>query len=158
MMADLSLALSDPLALIQSLHSASASLDSIESRISTHFHTLLSPASVLAQIPQWTGAGSHKAGSLVRFRAMVQDTGLGSEVYKAIDGEGSLVMFGQEDRSKAGATGGVEDYRNLRERQGLFLVAVPAKTEWYEKVSALWAECQLGKAPADHGLLWSDSS
>ena len=143
MMADLSTALSSPLALVQSIYARSSppSLDGIEDRVGRAFAVLLSPAEVLAQVAVWRGPGSAEVGQVVRFRGMVQDTGLGAEVFLAESG-GRLAMLGAGEGEAEGEEGegggdedGVSDYRGLRERQTLFVVEVPGQTDWASKVS-----------------------
>lgn len=55
------------------------------------------------QIPSLTAfsnpADLPPPGSLVRFRAMVQDTGFGSEVYKALGAKGEVLVYGIEEES-----------------------------------------------------------
>lgn len=45
-----------------------------------------------------------KAGSLVKFRAMVQDTGYGSELYKAIGDKDELLMYGIEETDEGNSS------------------------------------------------------
>lgn len=60
-----------------------------------------------AQLPTLTslsnGAVLPPPGSLVRFRAMVQDTGLGSELYRAAGSEGQPYMYGAEEQASGGS-------------------------------------------------------
>lgn len=132
MMADLSTALSNPLDLVQSIHDRNPSLDQVEDRISAAFAELLNNPEVLSQIAPWSN--SSKAGTVVRFRAMVQDTGMGSEVYRALSVDGkALLMYGRETAEQPEHE--IDSYANLKERDTVFLVGVPAQTEWASKVS-----------------------
>lgn len=101
MMADLNLALTNPYHLIQSVYNDTSSSSSSLDSISTLFTTLFNPTAAYNQIPTLTAntttANLPNAGTLVKFRAMVQDTGFGSEVYKALSYDGTVLMYGKEE-------------------------------------------------------------
>jgi hypothetical protein len=101
-------------------------------------------------------------GSLVRFRGMVQDTGLGGELFPATNADGSkLFMYGREDDAAdvavcshgdrlsheygswtdAPLRSQAEDYSKLRERQLFYVVSVPGETAWAKEVSCLQESC-----------------
>ncbi|GAA6026949.1 hypothetical protein JCM8097_005989 [Rhodosporidiobolus ruineniae] len=138
MLADLDLALKDPQALIRRLHAEQpASLDGFEERVQSTFSGLFEDAGAREQLPALTALSTASAlpppGSLVRFRAMVQDTGLGSELYRAVgDKEGELYMYGAE-MDAATAETQADDYSKLRERQVFYVVSVPGETSWVKK-------------------------
>jgi hypothetical protein len=116
---------------------------------------------LLSQLPALTAFSSAAslppAGALVKFRALVQDTGLGSELYRAAGKEeGQLYMYGAEEQASGNAVSaffpfsrlpesadarGVvqdtqpEDYSKLRERQIFYVVSVPGETDWVKEVS-----------------------
>ncbi|GAA6044679.1 hypothetical protein NBRC10513_004549 [Rhodotorula toruloides] len=133
MLADLDLALKRPAELVQRLYAEDPSLDGFEKRVAETFSQLLSDDNAVQQIPALTFLTTPStlppSGSLVRFRAMVQDTGMGSELYQAI-GEGNEVfMYGAEE----GIGGNPEDYSKLKERQLFYVVSVPGETEWLKE-------------------------
>ncbi|KAL8292985.1 hypothetical protein RQP46_000679 [Phenoliferia psychrophenolica] len=124
--------LASPAELIQTLFASNPSLDGFESRVASAFLARYGDDATRSQVPAITSLSTAatlpQSGTLVRFRAMVQDTGVGSEVYKAVGSDGSVLMFGMEEMDESAA--GVEDYSNLQERQVLYLVSVPGETDW----------------------------
>ncbi|GAA5888198.1 hypothetical protein JCM6882_000317 [Rhodosporidiobolus microsporus] len=137
MLADLDLALKNPAQLIQQLHAQQPSLDGFEERVATAFTNLFEDVNAREQLPSITSlstaASLPPAGTLVRFRAMVQDTGLGSELYRAQGSEGQLYMYGAEEEQAGGAEQQQEDYSKLRERQVFYVVSVPGETSWVKE-------------------------
>ncbi|BGP22901.1 hypothetical protein JCM10295v2_001792 [Rhodotorula toruloides] len=134
MLADLDLALKRPAELVQRLYADDPSLDGFEKRVAETFSQLLSDDKAVQQIPMLTSLSTPSTlpppGSLVRFRAMVQDTGMGSELYQAV-GEGDTVfMYGADEE---GMGGDPEDYSKLKERQLFYVVSVPGETEWLKE-------------------------
>ncbi|ORY61928.1 mini-chromosome maintenance replisome factor-domain-containing protein [Leucosporidium creatinivorum] len=138
MLADLNTAIRTPLALVQSVYSqdAAPTLDGLEKRVEAAFSGLFSDASALAQLPAITSISTPStlppSGSLVRFRAMVQDTGFGSEVYKALGKNGDVLMFGKEEEGGDSDVAS-DDYSNLKERQAFYVVSVPGETAWVKE-------------------------
>uniref|UniRef100_A0A0K3CHI2 BY PROTMAP: gi/472587858/gb/EMS25354.1/ mini-chromosome maintenance complex-binding protein [Rhodosporidium toruloides NP11] gi/647401640/emb/CDR48017.1/ RHTO0S15e05050g1_1 [Rhodosporidium toruloides] n=1 Tax=Rhodotorula toruloides TaxID=5286 RepID=A0A0K3CHI2_RHOTO len=129
MLADLDLALKRPAELVQRLYAEDPSLDGFEKRVAETFSQLLSDDNAVQQIPALTFLTTPStlppSGSLVRFRAMVQDTGMGSELYQAI-GEGNEVfMYGAEE----GIGGNPEDYSKLKERQLFYVVNLQSSVD-----------------------------
>lgn len=120
MLADLDLALKRPTELVQRLYAEQPSLDGFDERVASTFSSLFSSDGALAQVRpglQWkavapadlvcdsqvpaitslsTAASLPPAGSLVRFRAMVQDTGLGGELFQALGDNNEVFMYGAE--------------------------------------------------------------
>ncbi|KAG0665895.1 hypothetical protein C6P46_005989 [Rhodotorula mucilaginosa] len=143
MLAELDLALSKPTELIQQLFEQHGSLDGLEQVICDRFTSLIKDGGALAQVPSLTSLSTVDKlpanGSLVRFRGMVQDTGLGGELFPATNADGSkLFMYGREDDA---ADVAAEDYSKLRERQLFYVVSVPGETAW--------AKEKLDQAPAE---------
>ncbi|GAA5978846.1 hypothetical protein JCM11641_003584 [Rhodosporidiobolus odoratus] len=134
MLADLDLALKSPAALIQRLYSEHTSLDGLEEFVASTFADLFKDAATLSQLPSVTSLSTPSTlpapGTLVRFRAMVQDTGLGSELYRAVGDGGRLYMYGAEEQESDAQP---EDYSKLRERQVFYVVSVPGETEWVKE-------------------------
>lgn len=123
MLADLHTALTAPVSLIEAIYAQGQHhLDSLEHRVAATFHQLLTTPTALSQVsvpqprpprrpkahhfdqsqvrsitPGSTACSLPRAGSLVRLRAMVQDTGLGGEVYRAATTAGELLMFGADE-------------------------------------------------------------
>ncbi|KAK4058932.1 hypothetical protein OIO90_000378 [Microbotryomycetes sp. JL221] len=135
MLADLNTALTRPQELIQHVYESRdpKSLDGFEQTIESTFQTLFKDASALSQLPQLdattTTSNLPAIGTLVRFRAMVQDTGYGNELFRAIDTNGNLLMYGLDSSSNEQA-GDPDDYTGLRERQVFYGVTIPAETDW----------------------------
>ncbi|GAA5833275.1 hypothetical protein JCM11251_005191 [Rhodosporidiobolus azoricus] len=137
MLADLDLALKNPAQLIQRLYEQQASLDGLEEWVSSTFNGLFEDVKARDQLPAITSLSTASSlppvGTLVRFRAMVQDTGLGSELYRAQGKEGKLFMYGTEEAHAGGAEHHQEDYSKLRERQVFYVVSVPGETDWVKE-------------------------
>ncbi|GAA5874258.1 hypothetical protein JCM3774_000922 [Rhodotorula dairenensis] len=132
MLADLDLALNKPTELIQRLFAEHGTVDGLEQVIADRFTSLINDGGALAQILSLTSLSTPNklppTGSLVRFRGMVQDTGLGGELFPATSADGSkLFMYGMEDVTEDVSA---EDYSNLRERQLFYVVSVPGETSW----------------------------
>ncbi|BGP38039.1 hypothetical protein JCM10450v2_001972 [Rhodotorula kratochvilovae] len=136
MLADLDLALNRPAELVQRLYAQDAALDSLEQRVADTFSSLVSAEGALDQIPSLTSLSTSTTlppqGSLVKFRAMVQDTGLGAELFQAISADRKRVlMYGAEEEAAGSAAS--DDYSKLRERQLLYIVSVPGETDWLKE-------------------------
>ncbi|BGP13969.1 hypothetical protein JCM10213v2_001907 [Rhodosporidiobolus nylandii] len=136
-MADLNLALKSPAELIQRLYAEHGTLDGLEERVASTFASLFEDEKARSQLRALTSlsnaAALPPAGALVRFRAMVQDTGLGSELYRAVGAKGELFMYGADETEQGGADA-QDDYKNLRERQVFYVVSVPGETQWVKEV------------------------
>ncbi|BGP30158.1 hypothetical protein JCM10296v2_001910 [Rhodotorula toruloides] len=134
MLADLDLALNRPAELVQRLYAEDPSLDNFEKRVAETFSRLLSDDKAVQQIPALPSLSTPStlppSGSLVRFRAMVQDTGMGSELYQAVGEGNQIFMYGAEEEGIGGTS---EDYSKLKERQLFYIVSVPGETEWLKE-------------------------
>ncbi|GAA5863858.1 hypothetical protein JCM1840_005793 [Sporobolomyces johnsonii] len=137
MLADLDLAMRSPHQLIQNLFSEAASLDGFEQRVSTTFSSLFQNGPTRRQLPAITSLSTSThlppPGTLVRFRAMVQDTGFGSELYRAQGSKGEVLMYGVEEPETSSAATQAEDYTKLRERQIFYVVSPPGETDWVKE-------------------------
>ncbi|GAA5900559.1 uncharacterized protein JCM6883_002882 [Sporobolomyces salmoneus] len=136
MLADLDLALKQPLQLIEKLFlEHDSTLDGFELRVQESFESLLRDAR--SQLPAVTALSNQsklpRPGSLVRFRAMVQDTGYGTELYRALGAKNQLLMYGIEETEENTSTAAHEDYSKLRERQVFYIVSPPGETEWVKQ-------------------------
>ncbi|GAA5941819.1 uncharacterized protein JCM15063_000785 [Sporobolomyces koalae] len=136
MLADLDLALKQPLTLIEKLYvEGGSTLDGFELRVEETFRSLVQDAR--DQLPAITAltdpARLPRPGSLVRFRAMVQDTGYGSELYRALGTRNQLLMYGIEEAEEGSNASAHEDYSKLRERQLFYIVSPPGETDWVKQ-------------------------
>ncbi|KAK4053744.1 hypothetical protein OIV83_001400 [Microbotryomycetes sp. JL201] len=137
MLADLNMALKKPQELLQRVYDEREprTLDKIEPAVEAAFASLFTDAIARQQLPclgaSSTASSLPPAGTLVRFRGMVQDTSYGNELFQAVDSQGKLVMYGFESASAEPADS--EDYTALRERQVFWAVTPPAETAWYKK-------------------------
>ena len=69
--------------------------------------------------------------ALVRFRAMVQDTSMSTEMYLAKHSDGTCGGWGiYEPDSASSSSAGNVDYANLRECNVLWATSVPAESDW----------------------------
>lgn len=128
-------AITSPHAQIQHL-SASTALSSLPAAVSSHYTSLFqSNPHALNALPNLTVLSNSSnlppRGLVVRFRAMVQDTGVGNEVYRAAKSDGKALGWGIEEVESISRQ---EDYGLLRERMSCFVVSVPGETEWMKKV------------------------
>ncbi|KAK4705715.1 hypothetical protein P7C70_g487, partial [Phenoliferia sp. Uapishka_3] len=125
--------MSSPASHIQSLFAANPSLENFEQRVEVNFRSIYGDSATRSQVPAITALSTTASlppnGSFVRFRAMVQDPGVGNEVYKAVGSGGKILMYGAEEEDDQEAVGR-EDYSNLKERQVFFIVSVPGETDW----------------------------
>ncbi|GAA5991954.1 hypothetical protein JCM5350_001318 [Sporobolomyces pararoseus] len=136
MLADLDLALKQPLQLIEKIYAeGNSNLDGFESRVETTFQSLLKDAR--EQVPAITSLSDQRRlprpGSLVRFRAMVQDTGYGTELYRALGAKDQLLMYGIEETEEELHSAAREDYSKLKERQVFYIVSPPGETNWVKE-------------------------
>ncbi|GAA5953960.1 hypothetical protein JCM3765_000708 [Sporobolomyces pararoseus] len=160
MLADLDLALKQPLQLIEKIYSeGNSNLDGFESRVESTFQSLLKDAR--EQVPAITSLSDQtrlpRPGSLVRFRAMVQDTGYGTELYRALGAKNQLLMYGNEETEEEVNSAAHEDYSKLKERQVFYIVSPPGETGWVKETLDHTTEQELNSA-LSHLSLSSSSS
>jgi hypothetical protein len=136
-----------PYTVIQQLYAALSPADHthLEHKVTDYFQSHLSTPAALATLPSLSSYSTTSTlpppGTLVRFRAMVQDTGVGNEVYKAVGREGQLLMYGRDEDDVEEHDEMTRDYSGLRERQSFFVVSVPGETDWYKEVSTISGLC-----------------
>ncbi|GAC93586.1 hypothetical protein PHSY_001151 [Pseudozyma hubeiensis SY62] len=148
---DFSVALTKPLEVVQSIYNDAAdkSPSNITKLVETHFRQLfaspdasakipsLSPGNIdtLLPAPSSAAATSHR---LVRFRAMIQDTGLGTEVFLAKHQQGDSTftgLYGGEASISSSNDSSLTDtneldHQNLAERTVMYAVSVPGQSAW----------------------------
>ncbi|KAM0754043.1 hypothetical protein T439DRAFT_378137 [Meredithblackwellia eburnea MCA 4105] len=131
--------ISSPTTLIQELYiKNNKNLDGFESRVENTFNALFKDNATRQQVPALSSTSTQstipKLGSLVRFRAMIQDTTIGQEVYKALGTKDNVLMYGMEEEQEADSElATAEDYGNLKEREVLYVVSVPGETDWVKQ-------------------------
>ncbi|KAI0371789.1 hypothetical protein BV20DRAFT_965065 [Pilatotrama ljubarskyi] len=125
--------LEDPTVVIQELYRAHSS-GSFPRFVAEHFRKLFETQSAFRRIPTLDvrrPPESHRDRALVRFRAMVQDTSLSTEMYLSEFADGSCGGWGiyETEGGSSSSSRGV-DYANLRECNVLWATSVPAESEW----------------------------
>ena len=92
------------------------------------------PGSISSLISSLQGDRSQKVGILVRWRCMIQDTGMGNELCLATlssDGRRVCGLYGADAHfSHANQDDAAMDTANLGERTVFFAVSVPGETAW----------------------------
>ncbi|KEI41059.1 uncharacterized protein L969DRAFT_93568 [Mixia osmundae IAM 14324] len=126
-----------PLDVIQALAKqhlySDTSTDAFELRVTNRFKELL--ADKFDQIPSLDQTDALEQHSLVRFRCMLQDTGLGSEVYAATtrDNAGNEHYRLWCDEAPSDSSTDLrpqDDASALRERQLIYAVEIPGEAAW----------------------------
>lgn len=149
---EFSTALTKPLDAVQQIYSDASDKSSanITKLVETHFRQLfaspdarakiptLSPGNIDSLLPSSNGTAS-SSHRLVRFRAMIQDTGLGSEVFLAKhqhEGRTITGLFGGEasipssnDHSEQTQQADL-NHQDLAERTVMYAVSVPGQSAW----------------------------
>ncbi|CDR98799.1 hypothetical protein [Sporisorium scitamineum] len=168
---DFSLALTKPLEVVQQIYSDAQdkSPSNITKLVETHFRQLFASPDASAKVPSLSpgnintllptsnanGPSTHR---LVRFRAMIQDTGLGTEVFLAkhqYEGRTFTGLYGGEAsipnaHESSDATGHDElDHQNLAERTVMYAVSVPGQSAWAAKAHRESAAEQSSDASVD---------
>ncbi|KAH9946368.1 mini-chromosome maintenance replisome factor-domain-containing protein [Epithele typhae] len=127
----------DPSCIIQALFRAqhASASDNFPRLVGEHFAKLFESDGSLNKIPALglsRPARFHKDRTLVRFRAMVQDTSLSPEMYlsKLESGDsGGWGIYETQGASSSNASDDVQ-YANLRECDIVWAVSVPAESQW----------------------------
>ncbi|OAV95796.1 hypothetical protein PTTG_02998 [Puccinia triticina 1-1 BBBD Race 1] len=140
---DTTQAISNPLRFIDLLHHDATRAESsqdgsvkFEESISRSFRSLLSNDDSIYQIPSithpLTPPESLPRESLVRFRCMIQDTGLGPELYSSQDSAGGCMMY-RESKSCTNVNP-VDTYHHgvLSERELYYGVEIPGEASWVQ--------------------------
>ncbi|TKY85738.1 hypothetical protein EX895_005278 [Sporisorium graminicola] len=168
---DFSVALTKPLEVVQRIYSDAPdkSPSSITKLVETHFRQLfaspdasdkipsLSPGNISTLLPT-SNSGAPSTHRLVRFRAMIQDTGLGTEVFLAKhqhEGRTFTGLYGGEasiahSHNPSDGTGHDElEHENLAERAVMYAVSVPGQSAWAAKAHRESAAEQPSDASVD---------
>ncbi|KDQ19812.1 hypothetical protein BOTBODRAFT_27237 [Botryobasidium botryosum FD-172 SS1] len=99
-----------------------------------HFKNIFSSQKHFSQIPPLDvrhPPSAYSPRSLVRFRAMVQDTSLSQEIYLSSFGDGKPGGWGLEDEALVDDEDvGDIDHAKLRERTVIWAVSIPGEAEW----------------------------
>ncbi|KAI0747846.1 mini-chromosome maintenance replisome factor-domain-containing protein [Daedaleopsis nitida] len=127
-------AIQDPTAVILDLYRSHASSENFPRFVAEHFSRIFENSTTFNKIPTLSARyppGSHRDRALVRFRAMVQDTSLSTEMYLSHHADGSCGGWGMYEAEGGSSTsGGNVDYANLRECSVLWATTVPAESDW----------------------------
>ncbi len=184
---DFSRALQKPLDLIQSLfdQQQEPAEQEFAAHVAEHFQSIFSSRDQLVKIPSLASALSRQNAAvaaedqeqegqpqLVRWRCMIQDTNLGTEMfYRSLPssssapstssspatrrsgyfGAADLPTAGSADDGQAGPGPEEDNYANLTERTSMFAVSLPGETSWHaeawgDKASGAEASASVGKA------------
>lgn len=122
-------ALADPTAALVGLFDGE--LDGFPQKVAQHFSDLFSPSNLYDEIPILNPAHpphANKDRSLVRFRAMVQDTSLSQEMYLAKLMDGGCGGWGIGDADNASTS--ELDYAHLRQCHVIWAVSIPGESPW----------------------------
>ncbi|SJX62837.1 uncharacterized protein SRS1_13666 [Sporisorium reilianum f. sp. reilianum] len=152
---DFSVALTKPLEVVQQIYNDAEdkSPSNITKLVETHFRQLFASADASAKIPSLSAGNINtllptastngpSAHRLVRFRAMIQDTGLGTEVFLAKhqhDGRTFTGLYGGEasipnaPEASDGAGHDELEHQNFAERTVMYAVSVPGQSAWAAK-------------------------
>lgn len=125
-------ALRDPTAELRELFAAHASLHDFAPQVTKHFSSVFSSDDAFAEIPSLDVRNppeAHRDRSLVRFRAMVQDTSPSPGMYLRRNASGSLGGWGLHEDTPEDEGRNV-DVSELRECNTVWAVSVPGETDW----------------------------
>lgn len=108
-------------------------LDGFPQAVSSHFSRVFQASEAFKEIPVLDTKSPPEAfpdRSLVRFRAMVQDTSTASEMYLCKNSKGHLGGWGIEDHPEEVIEDDDVQYDDLRECTVLWCIAVPGESAW----------------------------
>ncbi|EST05567.1 Mini-chromosome maintenance complex-binding protein [Kalmanozyma brasiliensis GHG001] len=168
---DFSLALTKPLDVVQQIYNDAQdkTQTNITKSVETHFRQLFSSPDASAKIPSLSpdnistllpkpDSNPSSTHRLVRFRAMIQDTGLGTEVFLAKhqhDGRTFTGLYGGE-ASIASSQDTADhsehdelDHQNLAERTVMYAVSVPGQPAWAAEAHREAAAAQSSHSDVD---------
>ncbi|CAH7688209.1 putative alanine racemase-domain-containing protein [Phakopsora pachyrhizi] len=174
---ELSRVILEPLVVIDQICSGSGSgidpsstdtTGQLERSVSGSFRSIFDSDQRIDQVPSLTGLRKDSClrfeipdESLVRFRCMIQDTGIGSELYRSENRDGKNLMY-RENHILNGCDeyefqeGGMRE--SLNERDLFYGVEVPGESDWYRSdldescrstTSSSGAELELGLESLD---------
>ncbi|RPD65834.1 hypothetical protein L227DRAFT_493226 [Lentinus tigrinus ALCF2SS1-6] len=127
-------ALQDPTTVLQELYRAHGNAENFPRFVAEHFSQLFETPGSYKRIPTLNVSSppqSHQDRSLVRFRAMVQDTSLSTEMYLSKHNDGSCGGWGiYEAEAESSSSAREVDYTHLQECSVLWATSVPAESEW----------------------------
>ncbi|KAF8718540.1 hypothetical protein AX14_011788, partial [Amanita brunnescens Koide BX004] len=106
-------------------------LDDFPQKVAQHFSSLFSSSNLYDEVPILNPTHpphAHNDRSLVRFRAMVQDTSLSQEMYLAKLSHGGCGGWGIGDVGDASTS--ELDYANLRQCHVIWAVSIPGESPW----------------------------
>ncbi|KAK2467094.1 hypothetical protein APHAL10511_001352 [Amanita phalloides] len=124
-------ALADPSRVLVQLFDGD--LNSFPQKAARHFKDLFASSSIYEEVPVLDVAHpplAHEDRSLVRFRAMVQDTSFSQEMYLARRSDGGCGGWGLGDIGDALNANAEFDYENLRECHVIWAVSIPGESLW----------------------------
>lgn len=140
---DLTGALTNPLRWIDSIHqqftqtSLTPESAKLEELVSRAFESVFDRDETIYQVPSithpFTSPSSLPKDSLVRFRCMIQDTGLGPEIYSPLDSDGKCAMYREPMASSNSDLD--ETYHPgtlLSERELHYGVQIPGEASWVQ--------------------------
>ncbi|KAI8998908.1 putative alanine racemase-domain-containing protein [Trametes punicea] len=126
-------ALENPSLVLKELYRAHSS-GSFPRFVAEHFQKLFESQSAFRRIPVLNVGRppeSHHDRGLVRFRGMVQDTSLSTEMYLSKFADGSCGGWGMYENEGGSSSSATEvNYANLRECSILWATSVPAESDW----------------------------
>ncbi|KAI0713283.1 mini-chromosome maintenance replisome factor-domain-containing protein [Earliella scabrosa] len=127
-------AVEDPTAVVRELYRSHAGAENFPRFVAEHFSKLFDTPAAFKKIPVLNvrhPPASYRDRALVRFRAMVQDTSLSTEMYLAKHHDGTAGGWGMyENEGGSSSSAGNMDYADLRECNVLWATSVPAESAW----------------------------
>ncbi|TBU28931.1 mini-chromosome maintenance replisome factor-domain-containing protein [Dichomitus squalens] len=127
-------AVEDPTVVVQELYRAHAGSPDFPRLVAEHFAKLFESPNAFKNIPALNvhrPPETFRDRALVRFRAMVQDTSLSTEMYLAKHSDGTCGGWGIYEPESASSSSATDvDYANLRECNVLWATSVPAESDW----------------------------
>ncbi|KAF9459336.1 mini-chromosome maintenance replisome factor-domain-containing protein [Collybia nuda] len=129
-------ALTDPTLVLHELFQDNHNIDSFPATVSAHFSHIFRSLDAFNEIPVLNvqfPPEAHKDRSLVRFRAMVQDTSTSPEMYMAKQTDSTCGGWGIGDESSTTqdqSHSEIIDYTSLRECTVIWAVTIPGECSW----------------------------
>ncbi|KAG0147381.1 hypothetical protein CROQUDRAFT_656113 [Cronartium quercuum f. sp. fusiforme G11] len=125
-------ALTNPLSVIDTILSSTHSTNPTE-QVSKSFQTIFASDQAIYQIPSITNPSTPPGllpnSSLVRFRCMIQDTGLGTELYAPYASSGKPTAY-RESLDLCGSSSDPVEPSQLSERELVYAVEIPGESQW----------------------------
>ncbi|TIB70550.1 hypothetical protein E3Q22_00497 [Wallemia mellicola] len=111
----------NPSEVIQQLYEKHG-LDSIEDKLIDEFNNLVNLPTDIDSIPELESADF---GTLVRWTAMVQDTGYGTEMYISTSSNDKCLVYGANQNEDVQFDNDQDDFSRIRERTNIYAVEIP---------------------------------